>query len=107
MPVSGLSCGQSTSLALCCRAFFMRVLRVVSFISRLTAAHLPRTTPQALHEIIVSLVGRRGISSRPPHFLQLNLRKGDSVLTVLPIAKLSVQAAEQPNQKNDRDWDTK
>jgi hypothetical protein len=84
-----------------CRAFFYKVFRAASFISRFTPAHVPRASPQALHEMIVPRVGCCGISSRPPHFLQLNT--GVSLLSVLRIAKLSMQPTKQPNQKNDRD----
>jgi hypothetical protein len=40
--------------------------------------------------MVISLVGWEGISSRPPHFLQLNLRTGVRVLIALRIKVASM-----------------
>ena len=45
-----------------------------AFIACLTSTQVPMRVPQALHVIITSSVGASGMSRRPPHFSQLNLR---------------------------------
>jgi hypothetical protein len=65
--------------------FLCEALRAASFISCLTPAHVPSASPQALHEMMISLVGCWGICSRPPHFLQLNT--GASLPTAIRISE--------------------